>query len=135
MKTNKWLWRTLAVLLVLVVMAGVGFAGYRMGIMQGANLTANGTAFMFTHGRGFDGGMMRGGFDHPGFSYGRADFGGRGGFSPFGFIFGLVRLAVFAGLIWLGYHLVKNSGWKLVKTEAAAAPSVQDSESKDQAQA
>jgi hypothetical protein len=48
-------------------------------------------------------------------------FGGmRGGFFPFfGLVGGLFRLALLAGLIWLGYTLIKRSGWQLVKSTPA----------------
>lgn len=128
MKTKKWIWWTLAIILVVGMTAGAGFTGYRIGVVQGANLAADGTLpDFFMHGKSFDdvhGGQFgKGGFDHSrGDSGGRGDFGRHSGFSPFGFIFGLFRLTVFAGLIWLGYTLVQRSGWRLVKTEAAAAP-------------
>lgn len=132
MKNTKWIWRVFAVLAGLVVMAGIGFAGYRVGLVQGADLTAEELTTMFAHKRGFDGGMSqsengmrghegrmgKGGFDR---GHGGV-FSGRGGHSPFGFLFGLFHLAVLGGLIWLGYRWIKNSGWKLVKTEAGSAP-------------
>ncbi|MBL8062899.1 MAG: hypothetical protein JNK32_07770 [Anaerolineales bacterium] len=128
MKNTKWIWRVLAVLLSLVVLAGVGFAGFRIGVMQGANLTGTELLFhkqAFDLPHRFDGDSQRGhGFDSGGFHQGRADFGGRGRFSFFSPIFGLVRLAVLAGLIWLGYSFVKRSGWRVVNVNASqpAAP-------------
>jgi len=138
MKNNKWIWWTLTILLTLVVLAGVAFAGFRFGVMQSANLTADGTAFLFQHGgRGFDG--MHDGFDMRGFDHGR-DFGGRGGFGFFSPLFGLLRLAVFGGLIWLAYTFVKRSGWRVVNVNAQqAAPAspapevVEAEEKKDEA--
>ena len=138
MKTNKWIWRVLAVLLTLAVLAGVGFAGFRMGVVQGANLTADDISTMFAHGRGFDGDMMKGGFDHGRGNFGGRDgFGGRGGFGFFGPLFGLVHVAVLGGLIWLGYTFVKRNGWRVVNVNASqpvaptAAPEVE--EKKDEA--
>ena len=117
MKNTKWIWWTLTILLTLVVLAGVGFAGFRMGVVQGANLTAEGaTSFMFHHGRGFDNGMMQDDFGMRSFDH------GRGGFSFFSPLFGLLRLVVLGGLIWLGYTFVKRSGWRVVKTAPASAP-------------
>lgn len=144
MKNTKWIWRILAILLTLVVLAGVGFAGFRVGVMQGANLTANGATFLFHHGRGFDGGMMRGDYGMQGFEHGhefggRNDF-GRGGFRFFSPLFGLFHLAIFGGLIWLGYTLIKRSGWRVVNVNTSqpavpvATPSIpEDEERKDEA--
>lgn len=124
MKNSTWLRRILTILLTLVVLAGVGFTGYRLGMIQGASLsvdniaalTAKGRGHFQTpdgmHGHGFDGhNFANRGFDHT------RDFGRRGGFSFFSPLFGLIRLAVFVGLIWLAFTFVKRSGWKLVKTE------------------
>lgn len=145
MKNTKWIWRVLAVLFTLVVLAAVGFTGFRIGVAQAANLTADNSAFLLGHGHGFDGGMMKGDFDGHSFDHGRSsggrgDFGGgRSGFSLFSPLFLLIRLAVLGGLIWLGYTLVKRSGWKLMKTPAAPAttveetPSVQEDEKKESA--
>lgn len=118
MKTNKWIWWTLTIVLTLIVLAGVGFAGFRMGMTQAVNLPDS-MAFMNGHAHGFDGHKMHGGFDH--------GFGGRGGFPFFSPLFGLIRLAVLGGLIWLGYTFIKRSGWRVVKT----APVVE--EKKDEA--
>ncbi|NWF63396.1 MAG: hypothetical protein HXY38_03735 [Chloroflexi bacterium] len=125
MKNTKWIWRALAVLLTLAVLTGVGFAGFRVGIMQGANLTADGTHFMFQHGRGFEGGMKNfspmQGFDR-----------GHDGFGSFSPLFELIRLAMLGGLIWLGFTFLKNSGWRVVNVNntPAAAPSPAEAEEK-----
>ena len=127
MKNTKWIWRILAVILTLVVLAGVGFAGFRVGLVQGAGLSAQELAAIFDHGRSarFDSDAPKeGGFDHGhGFVSGH-DFDGRGfdrgGFSFFSSLFGLLRLAVLGGLVWLGYRFVKNSGWRVVKAETTA---------------
>jgi hypothetical protein len=144
MKTKKWVTYTLAVLLTLIVLVAVGFAGFRVGMMQNVSLAGN--MPFIGHMRGFDNdtnkqgnnnangqqgfgnphnfGNQRGFDDQRGFNqrggFGRG--GGRGGFfSP---IFGLIKLVVLGALLWLGYKLVKNSGWKLVKTESASAAPV-----------
>ena len=147
MKNTKWLWRILAVILTLVVLAGVGFAGFRVGLVQGADLSAEELATIFSHGRGtqFNGDSPKtgnsSGFDQGhGFDHGHG-FDGRGfdrsGFPFFSPLFGLLRLAVLGGLIWLGYRFVKNSGWKLVKAEtpppAAEPPAESDEEGKESA--
>lgn len=133
MKNTNWIWRIFVVLLTLVVLAGVGFIGFRIGVAQGANLT-DGMPFAFAHGHGFDGGTMHDSFGMRGFDHGRGTFGGRGGFSLFSPIFGLVRLAVLGGLIWLGYTFIKRSGWRVVNVNAKRAPTaVNTEEKKDEA--
>jgi hypothetical protein len=87
MKSKKWIWVTLTILLTLAVLAGAAGAGYRMGLMQGARLTASaeGSAPQFEQ---F--GHMRG-FDHVG-------FGGRCG----------IRRAELTGKQAGNYHQVGN---------------------------
>ena len=147
MKTKKWLWWTLTILLTLVVVAGVGFAGFRFGAMHSAALTTNGTAaFAFHHGQDFSGGMMNESFGRMHGSDRGHGFGGRGGFGFFGPLFGLLQLAVFGGLIWLAFSWVKRSGWRLVNVNnvQTAAPAetpipepveaeLKDEEKKDEA--
>ncbi len=127
MKNNKWIWWTLTILLTLVILIGVGGAGFRMGAMQGANISqnANGAAPFFGHAQRMDGNFndKRGnphlqGFDHPqmrefdrGFNRGM----GRGGFSP---LFGFVHLAFLGLLLWAGYKLLQKSGWRLTRNAA-----------------
>jgi hypothetical protein len=113
MKNLKWLWWTLGIVLALAVLAGVGFAGFQLGVAQSVNISEN-MPMLFAHGRGFDG---MGGFR------GDGDFGGRGGFGFFGPLFFLLRVAFWGGLIWLGYTLFKRSGWRLVNTNTQAAAS------------
>ncbi|GMV33335.1 MAG: hypothetical protein DYG85_07335 [Chloroflexi bacterium CFX1] len=109
MKNSNRLKWTLGLLLGLVLLAGVGYAGFHLGVAQSGNF-AGMTPYMFAHGRGFDGGMMRGhGFD---------GYWGMPFFFPF---WSALRLAFFIGLIWLGYALFKRSGWRLVKTDPAPA--------------
>jgi len=143
---KHWIWKVLGFLLLLVVVAGVGFAGFRIGMMQSANVTA-GADFQhpnFGHRfNGMDGNGNGNNMPQQNFGHGR-DFGGRGGFRGFSPIFGLVRLAVLGGLIWLGYTFFKRSGWKLVNInsqQAAAvpapssdyAPAAEGDEKKDEA--
>jgi hypothetical protein len=118
MKNKKWLWWALTIILTLIVLAGVGFAGFRVGVAQAVNLP-DGMSFMHGHARGFDGNVMHDGFGGKGFDHGGRDFGGRGGFSFFSPLFGLIRLAVLGGLIWLGYTFVKRSGWRVVNVNAS----------------
>jgi hypothetical protein len=157
MKTKKWITYTFVTLFTLVALAAVGFAGFRVGVMQSASF-AKGMLPFNDHMRGFDennkdqgnepnnqGNQGQGpnkpqdfgnskdsgnhkGFDNQrGFERGRG-FGHGGGF--FGPLFGLIRLIVLGVLLWLGYRFVKNSGWRLVNVNAAtttAAPTVSES--------
>ena len=131
MKSKKWLWWTLGILAALVLLAGAGFAGYRVGVVKGAQLADNpdAKAFMFEHMNRFEGK----GWDHPNiqgqmpvfhqdFRQGHGFGGMRGGFfSP---LFGLVRVAFWGFILWMVYKLISNSGWKLVREVPAAAPAV-----------
>ena len=142
MKNKKWLTYTLGILLTLIVLAVVGGAAFRIGAMQNntfAHPMMNGAGPGFE--RGFDGGQMPN-FHQQGFEgrdfHGRGfDRGGRGSgfFSP---IFGLIKLAVLAALLWFGFKFVKNSGWRLTRDAApasapavSAAPSVEVDEKKE----
>ncbi|MDD2921697.1 MAG: hypothetical protein PHQ36_05360 [Anaerolineales bacterium] len=144
MKTKKWLWITLTVLLTLVVLAGVAAAGFRLGMTQNATFLprqdfraqrlqdANpGGQMVNPHAQGFDPAPPNGWMENPraqgfnprnnpmrGFNDGR-NFDRRGGFFPP--LFGFLRLLAFGALIWLGYKLVKNSGWKLVREAQPSA--------------
>lgn len=123
MKNLKWLWWTLGIVLAFAVLAGVGFAGFQLGVAQSVNISDN-MPMMFAHGRGFDGMGMHGGFRGD-------DFGGRGGFGFLSPLFFLLRVAFWGGLIWLGYTLFKRSGWRLVNTNTQAAPAASDEKKKD----
>lgn len=120
MKNTKWIWWTLGILLVLAIVIGAGFAVYRMGFAHGAIAGQDGNAAQVLpryHMRGFDSDFHFGmrGLRTP-------MFGGRGGgFLPiFGMVGGLFRLAVLALIVWAVFMLVRNSGWRLVKTTAPA---------------
>ncbi|MBK9601438.1 MAG: hypothetical protein IPO36_06260 [Anaerolineales bacterium] len=154
MKNRKWLTYTLGALLTLIVLAAVGGAGFRVGMMQNvSNMTGRPA---FTH--NFDGDFqppMQGNRQNDGSPKGgqmnphQDNFRGndrRGGGMPFmSPIFGLIRLAVLGALLWFGYKFVQKSGWKLtrvtqVAAETTAAPSdpeaaapVSDDEKKDEA--
>lgn len=125
MKSKKWITYTLGIVLTLIVLAAVGATGFRMGVMQSAsfaNLTDGqpARAPFFAHGMDGDFSRMdRGEFSH-GFDHGRGR--GRDGGGFFSPIFGLIHIAIFGALAWFGYKLIKNSGWKLVKVNASAAP-------------
>jgi hypothetical protein len=133
MKNTKWIWWTLGILLVLALIAGAGFTAYRMGYAQGAVAAQDGDLSQLfpriMQARGFDGDMGKfHNFDR--FDGNRG--GMRGGFPFLGPIFGLLRFVFLGGLIWLGYTLVKNSGWHLVKNPAPATVTPPSTDEKDE---
>jgi hypothetical protein len=123
----------LTIVVVLGLFAATGYAGYRIGLMRGAQITANsGTPnqqirpfgnfdrrgplprnFGNDFGPGLRRGFRFGGFPMMGMGFGI--------FSVFGF---LMRIAVFALIIWFIYWLFTRSGWQLTRT-VPAAPEVQ----------
>jgi hypothetical protein len=124
---KKILLALLGIIVVAGILAGAGFAGYRIGYNHGALASADGTVQLAPMGRGFGmHGIPMHNFN-PGFErgfdqrIGPGDFDmlGRGGgmrfdfFSPFHFI---IRLAVFGLIIWLAYKLFTGNGWKLSLT-------------------
>jgi hypothetical protein len=135
MKNKKWLNYTLGVLITLIVLTAVAGAGFRAGMMQNPPMARvmNGTRPSLAHdnlGRlpqqaqddfrddklqGMQGDLQR-----------QAPRDGRGlDFRDDGFrfpIFGLIQLAVLGLLVWVGYKLIKKSGWRLSLNKAAAAP-------------
>ncbi len=129
---NKWLKITLIALLTLAVLSGVALAGYRLGLTQNpeviqklADLRAQRLEqFQKQFENGLPGkGLGRGNNPH-GFAPGltREFKRGRGGFSFFSPLWGLIKLALLGALLWFGYQYAKNSGWKLVKETPPAAP-------------
>ncbi|GAB4445774.1 MAG: hypothetical protein OHK0041_03700 [Anaerolineales bacterium] len=114
---KKVLLTILAVLVILGIAAGIGFAGYRIGYVQGA--AANGNAPFFARPDRINPNTM------PGF---RRDFGlwrqpyhipmmGRGGFgfslfTPFHILW---NLAVLALIVWFVYWLFTKSGWRITR--------------------
>lgn len=127
---KKVLLTLLGIIVVAGILAGAGFAGYRMGYMHGAQASADGTVTfvprqmpmhsfdqgiapqnmpMHNFGKGNDRGFNRG-FGPGGFGMqGRGMHGGRFGF------FSLFHLAVWGVVIWLAYKWFKNSGWTLTR--------------------
>lgn len=150
MKT--WLKVTLAVILALVVLAGAGAAGYRLGLSQNpevlkqlAELRAqrysqmqkvtppqalsqqgqNNDApkqFVNPRGQGFD--------PHSRFDR-RPDFWSGMFFFP---LLGLIKWAALGALVWFGYRYVKNSGWKLVREGQPAQTGVTSAPAEEQNQ-
>jgi hypothetical protein len=149
MKTRKWIWWTLTIVLSLVVLGFTGLASYRIGVRQGTStarvaLKAQKADCATTAERpvppqlhGFEGKQFQ---NFPGQNFGPGQgfdgrnfnrFDRRGGFPFVGFpflgpLFGLVSLAVLVLLIWLGYKLIKNSGWRLTRVTAEPAPAVEE---------
>jgi hypothetical protein len=127
MKTRKWIWWTLVVILTLVALTAAGFAGYRVGYMRGLAANPNAKDFMagpFWHGPGHMQNLEKDS-DQRGFGPAQ-EFGGKqfdrfGGRERFGSpLAGLVGLIVLGLIIWLGYKLVKGmagkQGWQLALT-------------------
>jgi hypothetical protein len=139
MKNRKWLTYTLGTLLTLIALAVVGLAGFRVGMMQvGAfphmgigerpmfnqNVDKNDPNLQGANpnGNGSDDSGPRGyGFNPRGFDRGHR------GMPMLGGLFGLIHVAILALLLWFGYKLVQNSGWRFVRVSndaPAASPSV-----------
>lgn len=117
---KKVLLTILAVIVVLGALAGIGFAGYRIGYVQGA--VADGNAPLFMRPERMNPNNM------PGL---RRDFGywnqpyhspmmGRGnfGFSIFTPLRFLRNIAVLALVIWFVYWLFTKSGWRITRQAA-----------------
>ena len=122
---KKVLLTILAVIVVAGVLAGAGFAGYRIGYQQGAHstLTTNTTPndkTPFMHPFGFqDMPMHNFGRDSDrGFSrgFGPGGFGMRGGMGFFAPLMFLGRILFWGLVIWFAYWLFTKSGWKLSRT-------------------
>ena len=149
MKTRKWLWWTLTIVLTLVVLGFTGLAGYRVGFVQGASSARTALRIRNTDGkteteqpvplylRGPEGKEFRN-FRGPNFGWEQSfagrnfkHFDGRVGFPFLGLpflipLFGLARLAVLALFIWMGYKLIKNSGWQLTRVTAEQASDAEE---------
>jgi hypothetical protein len=110
----------LAVLLLLGSLGAAGLVGYRIGLHQGIQVSANGDGpFVMPHGFGFSMGPQRMPLHHfefhrgmgPG-AFGRVDR-GFGFFPGVGF---LLRLLFWGLVIWAVYLLATRSGWRLTRT-------------------
>ena len=135
----------LGVIVVIGVLAGAGFTGYRIGFQQGAQVSANGEIPrpvrpdrldpFHSFDRGLDRGFNRD-FPHGGFRKM-----GRGGFGFFGPFMFLGHIAIWALIILGIYWLFMRSGWRITRTEQTVQPSspnvqtvttVQEEESKNE---
>ena len=126
---KKVLLTLLTVVVVLGLFAAAGFAGYRVGYMQGgrSQITANGNA-PAPQLRSFDD-FDRRGMPMHNFGFGRGfprGFGGMPmvgmGFGLFGLFGFLLRVALFAVVIWFVYWLFTRSGWRLTRTTPVTQP-------------
>ena len=120
---------TLLALVVLVgVLAGAGFAGYRLGYRQGVQAASNADTTVRPFGRGNDFSLRR--MPMPYFDQGMPRF--QRGFGPgglrmmpfgrgFGFFFSpirlLIQLAFLGFIVWLAYKLL--TGWRFSLTRPA----------------
>jgi hypothetical protein len=118
----------LALIVVLGLFAASGYAGYRFGFAQGAQVAANGVAPRPNQQlRPFD--EFRRGMPMHDFGFGREmrrGF-GMGGFPMIGFgFFGplmfLGRILVLALIVWFVYWLFTRSGWRLTRQTQTTPP-------------
>jgi hypothetical protein len=115
---KKWLIRILLVVVAIGALAGAGFAGYRIGLSQGMQLSGNfDDVPRFVERFHKDGipGLPLGvhpndrGFDR---EFGPRGFHGRG-FGLSSPIFFLLKVAVLGLIVWGVYKLFTGNGWQL----------------------
>lgn len=134
---KKVLLTLLTVIVVAGVLAGAGFAGYRIGYQQGAHSTVTTNATpnnkmpfihpfgfqnmpMHNFGRDLDRDIARG--------FGPSGFGMRGGMGFLSPLMFLGRILFWALIIWFAYWLFTKSGWKLTRaTQPVENPKVEAS--------
>lgn len=122
---KNWLIRILLTIVVIGAFAAVGFAGYRIGLSQSAQISGNfDKAPRFVERFHKDGipGLPLGVYpDHRGFDrgFGPAGFHGRGLglISPFFF---LLKVTVLGIILWGVYKLFTGNGWQLSFTRQPA---------------
>jgi hypothetical protein len=127
---KKVLLTLLGIFVVLGVLAGAGFTGYRIGYQQGAVANTDGITVPLMHGyrldpqempmhnfgRGFDRGYS------PRFSPGGYMMQGHGmGFGFFSPLMSLGHILFWAAVIWFVYWLVKKSGWRITREKGPEA--------------
>jgi hypothetical protein len=121
MKNRKWLTYTLGTLLTLIALAVVGMAGFRVGMMQTGDFPRMGMGERPAFNQNMDKNVPTTPGDNN-------NFGGNphgNGFNPRAFdrmpipggLFGLIHIAILALLLWFGYKLIQNSGWKFVRVQ------------------
>ena len=119
---KKVLLTLLGIIVVLGVLAGAGFTGYRIGYQQGAVANTDGITVPLMHGFRLDPQEM------PMHNFGRdLDRGYNRGFNPGGYIrqgrgmgffsplMSLGHIIFWVAVIWLVYWLVKKSGWRITR--------------------
>ena len=114
---KKFLLTLLAVIVIVGVLAGVGFAGFRIGYNNAATGTGNVPAVgryyhmdpdrmpMYRYNEGFGSRMM---------PYG-APMMGRGGFGFFSPLHFLWNILVIGLIVWFVYWLFTKSGWRITR--------------------
>ena len=125
----------LSIVVVIGVLAGAGFAGYQIGLRQGARASASDEIRPFLDRPNF--GLERGpfdfdrGFEHRferGFPHGGFQMMRRGGFGFFGPFMFLGHILFWGLILLLVYWLFTRSGWRLTRTEQTVqqtSPNVQ----------
>ena len=123
---KKFLLTLLVVIVVLGVLAGAGFAGYRFGYSNGA--AASGKAQPAIPFRHMDRNLMPmhrygDGFGRQMMPYGAPMMGRGGGFGFFSPLHLIWNVAVIALVIWFVYWLFTKSGWRITRQNGQDAPS------------
>ena len=122
---KKWIIRIILAIVVIGAFAGVGFAGYRIGLSQGAQLSGNfddTPRFVERYHKDGIPGLPLGVYsDHRGFDrgFGPGGFHGRsfGLMSP---LFFLLKIALIGLIVWGVYKLFTGNGWQLSFTRQPA---------------
>jgi hypothetical protein len=140
MKNRKWLTYTLGTLLTLIALGVVGMAGFRIGMMQTGGFPRMGIAER----PGFDQNVDKNAPNAQAFNPNGNNNPRDNDFSSHGFdrrhpgmpmpggLFGLIHIAILALLLWFGYKLIQNSGWRFVRVQNnAPATSVEVEEKKE----
>ena len=123
---KKVLLTLFGIIVVVGILAGAGFAGYRIGYMHGATANADRVTQLPTRNKelGLQGMPMHNfgndferSFNH---GIGPRGFGMRAHGMRFGFFppfMLLLHIAVWGLVTWLAYRLIKGSGWRLSRTQ------------------
>jgi len=135
---KKWIVRIILAIVVIGAFAGVGLAGYRLGLNQGAQFSGKFDVGPQAMERFHKDGMseFQFGFHHNDRGF-HSGFGGPGGFHGRGFgfmspLFVLLKVAVLGLLAWVGYTLFTRNGWQLSLTRhPAETPPAQPSDTPD----
>lgn len=139
---KKVLLTLLGVIVALGLLAGAGFAGFRIGLQQGVAASGNAPSvrvqpFNRDEMPRFGPGMNNRGFNRMPYAnhfflMGRGGWLGLGVFSVLGFVW---RLALLGLILWFIYWLFTKSGWRItrqVHTETAKSTPVESTEEKSE---